>query len=362
MSLLRGLRALSSLARGIERVERRRYNEAVRELKALRQQQVAEWAQATVAKFDAHVGQLKSVHVDAFEPVDWQALADAPTEVVPQSRPREPVLNTSIMADSERRLRDYRPGCLSFVFGALARAERAALERAVDEDRQTAEAAYAAAYDVWRARCDALDADEAAERARKQQIHEGATRVLAGPCPEWLEAFDELYPVSELAEFGTHIQLSLREDGAIEAIVDVLSNDIVPRSVLSLTKTGKLSEREMPKTARAELYHDFVCGAALRVARDIFAIIPTQTVYIAAVDDWIDPSTGHTSRVPLASFRLERRAAEKINFRAVDPSDCVSRLPHEMVMKRGLGPQPCDYIEGMVLRPKTPDASATSAG
>jgi hypothetical protein len=334
VSLLRGLRALSSLARGIERVERRRYNEAVRELKALRQQQVAEWAKATVEKYEAHIDQLRSVHVDAFEPVDWQALANAPTEVTPQPRPREPVFNKSIMTDSERRLRDYRPGCFSFMFGSLARAERAALERAVDEDRQTAEAAYASAHEVWRANCEKLDADEAAERQRKQEIHE----------------------VSELAEFGTHIQLSLREDGAVEAIVDVLSNDIVPASVLTLTKTGKLSERDMPKTARAELYHDFVCGAALRTARDIFAIIPTQTVYIAAVDDWTDPATGHTSRVPLVSFRLERRTAEKINFRAVDPSDCVSRLPHEMQMKRGLGPQPCAYIDGMVLRPTAPSA------
>jgi hypothetical protein len=356
VSLLRGLRALSSLARGIERVERRRYNEAVRELKALRQQQVAEWAKATVEKYEAHIDQLRSVHVDAFEPVDWQALANAPTEVTPQPRPREPVFNKSIMTDSERRLRDYRPGCFSFMFGSLARAERAALERAVDEDRQTAEAAYASAHEVWRANCEKLDADEAAERQRKQEIHEGASRVMAGPCPEWLEAFDELYEVSELAEFGTHIQLSLREDGAVEAIVDVLSNDIVPASVLTLTKTGKLSERDMPKTARAELYHDFVCGAALRTARDIFAIIPTQTVYIAAVDDWTDPATGHTSRVPLVSFRLERRTAEKINFRAVDPSDCVSRLPHEMQMKRGLGPQPCAYIDGMVLRPTAPSA------
>jgi hypothetical protein len=57
VSLLRGLRALSSLARGIERVERRRYNEAVRELKALRQQQVAEWAKATVEKYEAHIDQ-----------------------------------------------------------------------------------------------------------------------------------------------------------------------------------------------------------------------------------------------------------------------------------------------------------------
>ena len=351
MSLLRGLRALSSLARGIERVERRRYNEAVRELKALRQQQAAEWAQATVEKYEAHIARLRSVHVDAFEPVDWRALAQASTEVTPKERPKAPVFDASLMREAEARLRDYRPGCMSFFFRSLARAERQALERAVDENRKYSEQGHAVAYEKWQAHCAALDAEEAAERVRKQEIHEGATRILAGPCREWLEAFDELYEVSELAEFGTHIQLSLRDDGGVEALVDVLSADVVPSSVLTLTKTGKLSERDMAKTPRAEIYHDFVCGAALRTARDIFAIIPTDTVYIAAIDDWTDPSTGHTGKVPLVSFRLERRVAEKINFRGVDPSDCVARLPHEMLMKRGLGPQPCAYIEGMLLRP-----------
>ena len=48
----------------------------------------------------------------------------------------------------------------------------------------------------------------------------------------------------------------------------------------------------MPKGEFFELYQDYVCGVVLRIANEVLAILPVESVVVTACDDLLDASTG----------------------------------------------------------------------
>ena len=87
----------------------------------------------------------------------------------------------------------------------------------------------------------------------------------------------------------------------MEVEFNVKSDAIVPDYSLSLTKTGKLSKKALTKTAYYQIVQDYVCSCAIRIARDLFALLPLNTVVVHAVEDRLNTATGHTEEVTVLS-------------------------------------------------------------
>ena len=97
-----------------------------------------------------------------------------------------------------------------------------------------------------------------------------------GICQEILEYFD---PFGEISEIGSSVLIQHYPDW-VDAYVHVHDTQVIPDYVLSLTKTGKLSNKAMNKTAYHELYQDHICSALLRVAREVFSHLRVQYVRV----------------------------------------------------------------------------------
>jgi hypothetical protein len=66
-------------------------------------------------------------------------------------------------------------------------------------------------------------------------------------------------PLGDLIDFGSDFEFGSDNASAIEVEFKVKTESFVPRYTLSLTKTGRLSQKDMTKTAYYELVQDFVC-------------------------------------------------------------------------------------------------------
>lgn len=120
----------------------------------------------------------------------------------------------------------------------------------------------------------------------------------------------------------------------MEIEFEVHCDIVVPKEQLSLTKTGKLSVKQMTKSKYFDIQQDYVCSCVFRISRDMFALLPLDTVYIHASDTIMDTTTGHLKKMTILSVKIDKRSLNKLNFDNIDCSDAMQNFVHHMKFKK----------------------------
>jgi hypothetical protein len=147
-------------------------------------------------------------------------------------------------------------------------------------------------------------------------------------------------PDTEILEFGTD------DENEIHVSFEINATKVIPEKALSLTKTGKLSEKAMSKTAYYDLPQDYVCSCALRIARDMFALLPVRDVYVHVFENRLNSSTGHEEKLVILSARYDLPTVNHLNFDQLDPSDALTNFQHAMSFKKTKGFEEVQIIGG----------------
>lgn len=191
---------------------------------------------------------------------------------------------------------------------------------------QPAPTSNAATVEAWRA-----------AQARWQWFHDVAVGVLAGNAQACEAVLQHLGPFQRLQELGGSIRVSIQQDWCVEAWLAANGAEVIPAEQPTITPTGKAGRRKLAESRRWELFQDHVCSAALRVARETFALLPIPVVFVHVADVRVDPATGHQGFVPIVSVAFDRETFEGLNLDAVDPSSAVEGFDHAMAFKKGSG-------------------------
>ena len=80
-----------------------------------------------------------------------------------------------------------------------------------------------------------------------------AENVLAGDIDTYFKVLKEMDPLGDLSEFGSGFEFSTDHPSYLEVEFDVQSKTIIPTMEKKLTKTGKLSVKQLSKTRYFEL-------------------------------------------------------------------------------------------------------------
>lgn len=262
-------------------------------------------------KYNELVNNLKSIHKNCDEYIDWQSIMNAEEPFLPgQIGPKE--------ARALEELNNYKP---SFFERMMRGDRRKELENAVEQARR----------------------EDMEDYRNLEALKQLAGQVLRGDPDAYLNVIYEMNPLDDLIGYGFDFEFGT--DNADEMEVEFTANtEIVPNYSLSITKTGKLSRKELSKTAYYDLVQDFVSSCTIRIARDIFALLPVKRVYVHAVDKRIDTQTGHFKDVTILSVLFERDILENLNFDMIDPSDALKNFRHNMKFVKTQGFQPVDRI------------------
>ena len=319
------LRAFEASARRSEREALRRQRELEGQRKRLVKMQELERAAYEVQVYENYIDVLISIHNDCGEVWNWEAIKST----VPPIKPTKSDTNERM---ARSNLQAYRPGLVEKMLKRVE-TKRNVLAAAVEDGKRKDEQLYQEAlreyeqnYAYWEA------------------TRELAARILSGNTDAYIDAIRQADPISEISQLGSSIEFKAVNNKLIEATIHVNSEDIIPNEVKTLLKSGKLSVKKMAKTRFYEIYQDYVCGAVLRVARELFALLPIEMTIITAVGELLNRKTGHMEEKPILSVAIPIETLNKLNFIMLDPSDSMDNFLHNMKFLKTKGFQAVDRI------------------
>ena len=303
---------ISRLLRELEAASRRAAREAARQVKlALRelalQQKHDELvrAQMEVEIFEERISQLTTIHHEVGDSFDGG-------EIVNQPPPAYPVKNDKEERLAMQKLRMYRPKFFHRMCGKVEKI-RSYLEQKVVHAKQVDEYNYQKSIECYELKFSQWSA-----------LHELALSINRGDTLAYQQAILEINPLNEIQEIGCEIHFAIPDSDTAVIYLTIDGEVVVPKQIKTLTARGKLSVKNMPRTRFCELYQDYVCGCALRVA------VHVQT-------DVLDQATGHMVQQTILSVCMPRAILSQINFKAADPSEAMSLFPHRMGFKKTKG-------------------------
>jgi len=210
------------------------------------------------------IDSLTSVHADcSSEEIDWEHVASAP--------PLKPQITYKRKKKAEREARDYSPSLLEKML-FLDKLKRARLERRVEElekvDVEEYEyelKEYQKAYEEWEKK------KRLSELLRKRGVDAYKDVIL------------ELELFKNVPYIGEFVDLKPVSDEVMVCNLAANSIDLIPKYKIKILKSGRPSVGELSATERFRLYKEHICSSVIRVAREIFAVLPVEIAIVTAV-------------------------------------------------------------------------------
>ena len=125
----------------------------------------------------------------------------------------------------------------------------------------------------------------------------------------------DINPLDDILEYGSGFEFGTDDSSKIEVEFKVKSEEVLPQ------------KDTMQHSEYFDLLQDYVCSCSIRVARDMFALLPVQHVIVHAVDKDMTILSVDFSRVPMVDIR----------FNFIDPSDVIEKFNHYMKFNKLVG-------------------------
>ena len=283
----------------------------------VQQQKEAEYAQncEMVDDYNELIDQIRSIHDECSEPVDWIALRDKPA-------PFNPMYPGPFEVEARQVLESAKPSLFGKLVPAADKKRMQRLSDSVAEAREKDRQMYS----DW------------------ENLKKLAVQVLSGDIDSYFYVVSEMHPFEEILDFGSDFDIGTDLPDIMEVEFHAKTSKVVPNHVLSMTQTGKLSSKPMTKTMHFDIVQDYICSCALRIAREMFALLPINRVVIHAMDTITD-SGGNAFDDTVLSVLIERNQFEGINFDMIDASDTIESFKCNMNFKKTQGLKPVPRIE-----------------
>ncbi|MEH7252863.1 DUF4236 domain-containing protein [Neobacillus niacini] len=284
-----------------------RRNELARIQREEKKMQELEYARFQVDLYENRLEQIRSLHHECDNPIDWQ-------EVYHRSPPFKIGQEGPSTLAARQKQQSYRPG----FFDRLLNKDDSKMQQ-LYEDIEKAKIHDQELLNDWNA------------------MHTIAGRMLNRDIDAYLEVIQEFDPLEDLVDFGSGFEFGTDNPNVIHVSFEVNAQNVIPQKALSLTKTGKLSEKNLPKSTYYDYYQDYVCSCALRIARDMIALLPVNFVFVHAYEDRLNSATGYQEKIAILSVKYDQVTLNRLNLTNLDPSDALTNFNHEMKFKKTQG-------------------------
>lgn len=311
------------------REARKRQKELETRLKQQAKLSSLEQARLEVEAHENALDVLLSVHKEQSAPFDWHGYAAAlsPHGPLKAGRHEFAVLLEEAVSQSMTSMKDH--------------------DAAIAEARLRDEQEHASAL-----------ANHRNNREQWETLQTLARGVLRGEARAYCQAVAECSALAEVSNLGASIALTVHDPELIECVLNVNGRDIIPSTTKSLTAAGKVSTKAMPKARYHEIYQDYVCGCVLRLARELLALLPVETVLVTAKVDETNPRHSSPVEVPVLSVAIPRATINQLTFETLDPGDAMTHF-----LRRGDVKASRKSGEFLPVTPLTPsDLPAGQAG
>ncbi len=145
--------------------------------------------------------------------------------------------------------------------------------------------------------------------------HNVAPKILSGDIDTYLQLIYEVNPLDDLLMYGSNYEFGTDDAKKIEVEFNV--------NIKALSE----AKQKMNNTEYNLLLQDYICSVCIRIARDMFALLPIRNTIIHTVLE------GKT----ILSVDFDRQNLSKVKFGYIDPSDTVVQFRHNMDFNEACG-------------------------
>lgn len=282
--------------RAIQAAERRQERESERRAKEQAKLSAIEQARLEVESHERELDMLVTLHRLQPDTWDWTGLAAS----LPPPRPKRDSYHelqakqTSLVLQPERK-----------------RGSDAAIQQARCQD----DGAFQEAMQAY-----------AEEMVRWDKTRRLARRILARDPSAYAEALRDLNPLTDLSELRSSFEFTFHGPLLIESTIALNGDAVIPKESKTLTSTGRVSVKAMPKGHWQQIYRDYLCGSVLRVAREILALLPVETVLASALVGEGHSSTAAPTRSAVLSVVMPRATFNKLPLDDLEASEAIGRF------------------------------------
>ena len=135
-----------------------------------------------------------------------------------------------------------------------------------------------------------------------------AEDVLNGNIDTYFELIDQLNPFNDLQEYGSEFDFGTDDPRMMAVRFRVNSINV------------KKNDSLLPEREKNQFLQDYVCGSAIRVAQDLFALLPLRHIIVEALD----------KNKLILSVDFDGKKFDKISFENADASDVIESFAHHM--------------------------------
>lgn len=300
----------------------RRYNSAAHAQRqqiqqALQQQKQDELRQnkLLVDEYNNYIDLIREVHRECEEPIDWQNICSLSAPYLYGTKgPKQ--------LEAEEKYNNFQPSFIQKLLKNNGEKTRNKLYEAISIAQKEDEEAY----QNWKS------------------MHDFAESIIRGDIESYLMAIEEANPFDDLLDYGSDFEIGTDSKNSITVEFRVKSCAVVPEVAMTLTSTGKLSKKKLSKTQYYDYTQDYVCSCAIRIAREIFAILPIEDVVVHAVDNILNTTTGNQEECTILSVVFKKERFKRVNFNNIDASDFVECFEHNMKFLKTAGFKPVKRI------------------
>ena len=312
------LRSMNSTLNKMERESRRIQREHERRRKQLEKMEALEQAKFTVDEYENYIEVIQSMHKDCNQAISWKEISNLEQPIKPEPsdyRERKAI----------KKKDNYSPSFFDKLFKLenkkIKKLENEILEAKTIDERENRYDLnkYEKEYDEWK------------------KSTEIASRVLSGDQEAYYEVIKEMSPFEEIENVGSSIGFHAVNKDFVVCGLNIFKDTVIPKEERKLLKSGKLSIKELSVSKFNTIYQDYVCSAVLRVAREVFALLPIEKVIVNAIVEAVDTSTGNLENAVVLSVLMPRKTMNIINFDMIDPSDSMNNFVYNMNFKKSTG-------------------------
>lgn len=164
--------------------------------------------------------------------------------------------------------------------------------------------------------------DESYNQQMWSYYHSVASKVLAGDIDTYLQIIYEVNPLDDLLMYGGNYEFGTDDSKKIEVEFDV--------NIDALSE----AKQSMSNAEYNLLLQDYVCSICIRIARDMFALLPIRNTIIHTVLE------GKT----ILSVNFDRESLSKVKFGYIDPLETLRQFMHKMNFDEFVGFSPVSQL------------------
>ncbi|MDR0270253.1 hypothetical protein [Paenibacillus sp.] len=235
------------------------------------------------AWYDNQLEWIASIHRICGEPINWEQIAaSAPPFPRGEKGPNEKLAEKSCLEFKPTRMQK-----LLKQDAAIRQELEEQLEMAREQDRQD--------YMQWKS------------------VTDFAHSIREGNRTAYLRVLEEIAPLEDLLTMGSGLEFTVLNTAAVEVEMDMNSGQVIPHGSKLLTEEGIFKESPFSIEEQHELECKYVCGSVIRIARELFAVLPLDTVLVHAKDTKMNLGIGQEEYVTVLSIQFDRDALSEMD-------------------------------------------------